>query len=387
MPKPKNITSPSQIATRQTDGEATIYMYGVVGQRGEWWLDAEDQQEEITAMAVIKALNELSADNAVIHFRINSPGGDVFEGEAIRNAIRNCSAEVHTYNDGVAASMAAVIWLAGAKRFMGRNTTMMIHAPLSFCMGNAVAMREQADKLDKFTEASAEGIADLTDLTVDEVQARFFADGKDHWMTYKDVEALGFLSAGEDYEVAQQLPANVQQFAYPQLLQHFVAMPDTDQSKPFLSRVRQWVSPKQTAPTPVNPEPVKPQDLRAAIDSGELTSDQINQVMADIAAEEAAKNPAPPVTAQALTETIQLAVKAGLEEHTKPLLDEIEVLKGQVKQLGDSPGDDPAGLGKMDDKKNPKMTAVQQDSDFFSKMADEGRRPFRNPASDIRETA
>jgi len=366
-----------------------MYLYGVIGQQSETSLLPEDRTtEDLTSITFIKALNKLSQTNDLIKLRINSPGGSIGEGEAIREGILNCSAEVHTYNDSIAASMASIIWLAGSQRFMGRSAKLMFHSPINIVMGNAIELRDAADVLDKFTQASAEGISSLTDMTVEEVQERFFNDGKDHWMTYSDVEDIGFLSGGEGYDVAQQLPANVEQLSYSQLLQLFEAKPSTKESKPFISRVRAFVSPKQvTAPNPVNSEPVKPQDLRAAIDSGDLTPDDVNQVMADIAAEEAAKNPAPPVTAQALSETIQLAVKAGLEEHTKPLLDKIDELEGQVKQLGDSPGDGPAKLGKLDDQKNTKITAVKQDSDFFSQLADDGRRPFRNPASDIRETA
>ena len=192
-------------------------MYGVVGQVSGFW---DQEIEDITAMAVINALNELSAKNDIIQFRINSPGGSIFEGEAIVNAIQNSSAEVHTYNDGVAASMASTIWLAGHKRFMGRNATLMIHAPMNFVFGNAVEMREMADVLDKFTEASAESIAALTDLSAEDAQSRFFQDGKDHWMSFQRRRATRFSSPkGPNMKLLKRPPRHHSNSATPELLQ------------------------------------------------------------------------------------------------------------------------------------------------------------------------
>lgn len=354
-------------------------MYGVVGQEKEWWLDTDEQQETITAMSVVDALNELAKDYDVIQFRINSPGGNVFEGEAIVNAIRSCSAEVHTYNDGVAASMAAGIWLAGKKRYMGRNATLMIHAPTSLCWGNAVEMREQANVLDTFTEASAESIAELTDMTVEDVQKAFFEDGKDHWMSYADVERLGFLSTGEDYHVEQRLPGNAQQLSHLQLIQSFAAKPPRQEPQSFFGKVRKWVAPPQTATTSENSEPVTPQELRAAIDAGKITLDQVKQVV-----EQA--TPAPTLDPQeSLRETIQLAVQAGIEATTGSLTEQIETLQEQVKQLGAAPGAAAAGTYSGADPGSQPANQLEKDAAFFGAVARSGGNPFKNPTAEVPE--
>jgi ATP-dependent Clp protease protease subunit len=62
-----------------------------------------------------------------IKLRINSYGGSLFAGLAILDAIRNLKSEVHTYVDGAAASAATIISIAGTKRFIGKNSMMLIH--------------------------------------------------------------------------------------------------------------------------------------------------------------------------------------------------------------------------------------------------------------------
>lgn len=374
MPKPKT-TSPVQIATRQKDGMAIIYMYGIVGQEAEYWLEGTQQQEDITAMALVDALNDLSEDNDIIQLRINSPGGSVYEGEAIVNAIQNCSAEVHTYNDGLAASMAATIWMAGQKRFMGRNAKMMIHAPSNFVFGCALAMREEADKLDKFSEASAESIALLIGMTSEEVSAQFFEDGKDHWITYRDAVEMGLINDDEGYQSAAELPTNVEQLSHLQLMQQFQAKPPQQERQTLFGKVRNWVVPQQTATIPENSEPVTPQELRAAIDAGDITLDQVSQVVADA-------TPAPDPTAN-LAETIQLAVQAGVEQATTSLNEQIEALQTQVQQLGDKPGAAPAGTLGNADPGSQEVSQVQKDASYFGKMANTGGNPFKNPTQEV----
>ena len=376
MPKP-NTTSPIQIATRQGDGFGVIYLYGIVGQEGEWWLEREDQREEITAMAVVNALNDLAQTNDIIQLKINSPGGSVFEGEAIITAIQNCSAEVHTYNDGVAASMAAGIWLAGKKRFMGRNATMMIHAPISYCFGNSVQMREQADVLDKFTQASAEGMAALTDLSVEEVMSQFFADGKDHWMTFSDVEEMGFITSGESYEVEQPVTKSAQHLSYPEFLSAFHAKPSKEVKRSAFQRIRQLVGMEPEATiTPENYEPVTSQELRAAIANGDITVDQLGEIHEELTT--------PAQTAdEVLQETIRLAVTGAVEAAMADRDATITELRAEIQQLGDAPGDQPTGTAAPGDPGTNKPSAVQQDASMFRSWADNGFSPFRNPLTEV----
>lgn len=88
---------------------------------------------------------------------INSPGGDVFDGIAILNALRTHKGEVTTIVDGIAASAASFIAQAGAKRVMARNSEMMIHDASGLCIGNASDMSEMLALL----ERTSDNIADI----------------------------------------------------------------------------------------------------------------------------------------------------------------------------------------------------------------------------------
>lgn len=94
--------------------ETTVYLYGAVG------VDFTDK-EFISFITKVKT--------SLLIVRINSPGGNVFQGNGIYNALKNFNGTVHTYIDGIAASMASVIALAGKRVFMSSNAMLMIHNP------------------------------------------------------------------------------------------------------------------------------------------------------------------------------------------------------------------------------------------------------------------
>jgi len=77
-----------------------------------------------------------------IKLRINSFGGSVFAGMAILDTIRNLKSEVHTYIDGAAASAATIISVAGKKRFIGKNSLMLIHQLSSGSYGKFSEMED-----------------------------------------------------------------------------------------------------------------------------------------------------------------------------------------------------------------------------------------------------
>ena len=102
--------------------------------------------------------------------RINSPGGDAFEGVAIHNLLRAQGKPVDVYVDGIAASAASIIAMAGDTRSMGSNTMMMIHNAWSSCTGYADDMRKMADTLDRVSTAVAQTYIDRAGLSKDDVK-------------------------------------------------------------------------------------------------------------------------------------------------------------------------------------------------------------------------
>jgi ATP-dependent Clp endopeptidase proteolytic subunit ClpP len=100
----------------------------------------------VTASAFVEELNGITADAIELH--INSPGGDVYDGIAIYNAILDHDAKVEVRVDGLAASAASFIAQAGDRVVMGRNSEMMIHDAIGLTVGNAADHRVMAEMLD-----------------------------------------------------------------------------------------------------------------------------------------------------------------------------------------------------------------------------------------------
>ena len=90
-----------------------------------------------------------------VSVRINSPGGDVFEGVAICNLLKACGKPVDVFIDGVAASSASIIAMAGSTISIANNALLMIHNAWSVAIGEAKDMRKMADTLDTVTASIA----------------------------------------------------------------------------------------------------------------------------------------------------------------------------------------------------------------------------------------
>lgn len=141
--------------TNQADDEAEVMLYDEVG----GWFGA-------TADEFIADLKGVTAKN--LRVRVNSPGGSVFEGIAIANALRAHPANVTVQVDGIAASIASVIAMAGDRVEMAPNTMMMIHDASGLCMGNASDMEEMAELLDLISDNIADAYAAKAGGTRDE---------------------------------------------------------------------------------------------------------------------------------------------------------------------------------------------------------------------------
>jgi ATP-dependent Clp endopeptidase proteolytic subunit ClpP len=137
----------------------------------------------VTASDFVNELSGVDAKN--ITLRVNSPGGDVFDGLAILNSLRNHPATVNVMVDGLAASAASFIAMAGDSVTMAPNSMMMIHEASGLCMGNAVDMRELADLLDKTSANIADIYSRRSGRPADEHRAAMRAET---W--YSDQEAV-----------------------------------------------------------------------------------------------------------------------------------------------------------------------------------------------------
>ena len=180
-----------------------IYIYQQIGS-GNWW------EEGIDANYLCREIAALSARD--INVRINCPGGDVFGGHAIYNALKRHPANVTTYNDSLAGSIASVIFMAGDRRVMASNALFMIHLPTLDFDGTADDHRKAADLLDVVRDTIVNVYLEGCNLSEDELVAAMNAE------TYYGAEsalAAGFVTEiGTDLKLAACTPVNPVSLGY-----------------------------------------------------------------------------------------------------------------------------------------------------------------------------
>ena len=160
--KPKKYFSLEQNGT-----EADVVIYGDVT---SWpWLESD-----VSAYSLSKQLQELDVDT--INVKINSYGGEVAEGLAIYNTLRNSKAKVRTECDGFACSIASVIFMAGDERVMNDASLLMIHNAWISACGNASELRKAADDAEKVNEQSIKAYMSRVSIEEDELRALMDAE-------------------------------------------------------------------------------------------------------------------------------------------------------------------------------------------------------------------
>lgn len=155
------------VRAAQDDEDRSISVYDVIGH--DWWTG-----EGVTAKRVAAALRALGKGPVTVH--VNSPGGDMFEGLAIYNLLREHNGEVTVKVLGLAASAASVIAMAGDTVQIARAGFFMIHNAWVLASGNRHDMREIADWLEPFDAAMADIYAARTTKDVAEVQRQMDAE-------------------------------------------------------------------------------------------------------------------------------------------------------------------------------------------------------------------
>jgi ATP-dependent protease ClpP protease subunit len=164
---------------------AAIYLYGEIGY---WGVEAQD---------FVRDLMSLRVSTIVVH--INSPGGEVFDGLAIFHALRDHPATIEVRVDGLAASAASFIAMAGDTVVMQRNAQMMIHDASGIEIGNAQDMRTMADLLDMCSDNIADIYVQQAGGTVELWRTAMQAET---WYTAAEALAAGLCDevAGADDE-------------------------------------------------------------------------------------------------------------------------------------------------------------------------------------------
>lgn len=166
---------------------AELYIYDAIG-KDPWTDTGIDPADVVAAVAEAKGADELA-----IH--INSPGGLVFDGIAVFNAIRAFAGRKVVYVDGLAASIASIIAMAGDRVVMNPGSMFMIHDPMGgiFSFGSADQIEDESRKtvnaLRKIRETLLSIYTDATGRPVSEISAWMTAET---WMSAEESVARGF---------------------------------------------------------------------------------------------------------------------------------------------------------------------------------------------------
>ncbi|WP_157673427.1 head maturation protease, ClpP-related [Endozoicomonas ascidiicola] len=142
----------------------------------------------VSAQGVVDQIRNMDATD--INVRINCRGGMVFEGIAIYNALRLHKANVHISIEGLAASIASVIAMAGDTVTIAENAMIMIHNPYGWAQGDADAMRKTADVMDKIADSIAVSYTARTVKTIEEIKALMDSET---WYTATEALAAGLV--------------------------------------------------------------------------------------------------------------------------------------------------------------------------------------------------
>lgn len=174
-----------------------LYIYDEIGYFGH------------TAKGLADDLAEVRGQALDVH--LNSPGGDVFDGLAIYQALKSHGGDVTVYVDGLAASIASVIAMAGSKVIMASKASMMIHDGWSMAVGNAAEMRKAADLLDKQSDVISSVYADRTGQPAD-----FWRDRmrEETWYTAQEAVDAGLADAIEGQDKKADDPFDLTVFAH-----------------------------------------------------------------------------------------------------------------------------------------------------------------------------
>lgn len=180
------------------NGESTLTIYGDIGE--SWWWDST------SAADVDNALKNAGNNNLIV--RLNSPGGDAFDGIAIYNRLKNHPGKVTIHVDGWACSAASVIAMAADELIMGAGSMLMIHEASNIVWGTKNDFRKQADLLDKLED----GIIDIYMMkaNVDREEIREKVDAET-WFSASEALEIGFATStassvednGDDEELTQ----------------------------------------------------------------------------------------------------------------------------------------------------------------------------------------
>ncbi|HHO6115555.1 TPA: head maturation protease, ClpP-related [Staphylococcus aureus] len=189
--------------TNESKDEHVLVISGAIGE-SNYFYDATSAKD------VRNALNNVEAKT--IRIKLNSPGGDAFQGLEIYNYIKDLDAHVIVEVTALAASAGSIIAMGADEIIMRTGSTMMIHNASTFCYGDKEEMQTTYDRLEKIDSSIVDVYVSRTGLSKEEVKELL---DNETWFTASEAVEKGFANSYETKEkdngmkVKQDLNTNI----------------------------------------------------------------------------------------------------------------------------------------------------------------------------------
>lgn len=175
-PMEPRLPSNLRFVRNAASGSVDLLLYGEIGEWGD-----------VSAKAFASSLKAHEGERVTVY--INSYGGDAFAGHAMYSQLRRHKGGVDTVVDGIAASAASIVAMAGEKRSMGLGTMIMVHNPWTLALGEADDMRKTADVLDRVRDNLVAIYEERTGLPRERIVELL---DEETWMTAEEAVSMGF---------------------------------------------------------------------------------------------------------------------------------------------------------------------------------------------------
>ena len=212
---------------------ADIWIYGDIG---ESW-----SGDSVTAKSLSDELKKLAGVKEIT-LRINSPGGNVFDGLAMYNSLKKFPAHIVTEIDGMALSIASIVALAGDEVRMAGNAVYMIHNPWTMTAGDATEMRKVADQLDLVRDSLAGTYAAKTKELASLEQISDWMD-QETWFNSEEALNAGFIDQITDpVEIAAKYDLSRYHYRNMPVVAEKIAMPQDKAMRAMVARMTMRVN-------------------------------------------------------------------------------------------------------------------------------------------------
>lgn len=176
------------LETDEGNKSADLYIFGDIT---SWpWYEGDE-----SSYGLVKKLQNLDVDEITVH--INSYGGEVAEGLAIYNTLKDSKMKVTTVCDGFACSAASVVFMAGDERIIKEASLLMIHNAWTYARGDSAALKKQAEDLEIITQASVNAYKSKATISEEEIKNLM---NKESWITADKAVEYGLATRTETEE-------------------------------------------------------------------------------------------------------------------------------------------------------------------------------------------